>query len=165
MHIVNLLRRHFVCLLTCVLALVSKVLSVGEVIWAVNCGGDPHTDIHGIRYQRDPLQEGIVSDYGKNLHIQRVPAQDQILYQTERYHVSTFGYEFPIKQDGDYLVVLKFSEVWFTAPNKKVSFMFGTPRPLHAERNQIHAYQGGRACSCCSEMLTFSFIPGFPLSH
>ncbi len=52
--------------------------------------------------------------------IQRVVPQDAILYQTERYDTKTFGYDFPIKGDGDYVLVAKFSEVYFTAPNQKV---------------------------------------------
>ena len=91
------------------------------MIWAVNCGGESHTDIHGIRYEADPLQEvGFASDYGKNLLIQRVVPQDQILYQTERYHLSTFSYDIPVWKDGDYVLVMKFSEVWFTSTNQKV---------------------------------------------
>ena len=71
-------------------------------------------------YQADQLDIGIPSDYGKSLMIQRVIEEDQILYQTERYHVDSFGYDVPINKDGDYVLVLKFSEVWFTAPNQKV---------------------------------------------
>ena len=41
----------------------------------------------------------------------RVSQQDQILYQTERYHTTTFGYDMPVQGDGDYLLILKFSEV------------------------------------------------------
>lgn len=95
-------------------------MGIGEVIWAVNCGGEAHTDIHGIRYQEDNLQVGISSDYGKSLMIQRVVPQDQILYQTERYNMNTFGYTLPLTKDGNYVLVLKFSEVWFTSPGQKV---------------------------------------------
>ena len=66
---------------------------------------------------------GTSSDYGKQLLIGRVPQKDQILYQTERYHTSTFGYDIPITEDGRYLLVLKFSEVYFNAPNMKVSLV------------------------------------------
>ena len=52
--------------------------------------------------------------------IGRVPQQDQILYQTERYDTATFGYDIPVYDDGWYLLVLKFSEVYFNAPNMKV---------------------------------------------
>ena len=56
----------------------------------------------------------------------RVPEDDQILYQTERYHTSTFGYDIPVSEDGWYLLVLKFSEVYFNAPNMKVIMILNT---------------------------------------
>ncbi|ESO97776.1 hypothetical protein LOTGIDRAFT_103588 [Lottia gigantea] len=104
----------------CIALLFGQTFCNPEVAWAVNCGGSSHTDVHGIRYQADTLQIGFASDYGKSLLIQRVVPQDQILYQTERYHRSTFGYDIPVTKDGDYVLVLKFSEVWFTAPSQKV---------------------------------------------
>ena len=100
---------------------VAWAASPGEVIWAVNCGGDQHIDQYGIVYQRDPLQRtGVASDFGRSLMIQRVSPQDQIIYQTERYHTNNFAYDVPISRDGDYVLVLKFCEVWFTQPNQKV---------------------------------------------
>ena len=92
-----------------------------KVVYAVNCGGEAHTDIYGVQYLRDMSKVGTASDYGKQLLIGRVAQKDQILYQTERYHISTFGYDIPISEDGRYLLVLKFSEVYFNAPNMKVS--------------------------------------------
>lgn len=91
-----------------------------KVVYAVNCGGEGHTDTYGIQYLRDMNKVGTASDYGKQLLIGRVPQKDQILYQTERYHTNTFGYDIPIDEDGRYLLVLKFSEVYFNAPNMKV---------------------------------------------
>ncbi|XP_047099089.1 malectin-A [Schistocerca piceifrons] len=101
---------------------VSRVTSVGEVIYAINAGGESHTDSLGVRYERDPLhgKVGTASDYGKQLIIGRVPPTDQLLYQTERYHHSTFGYDIPIHEDGEYVMILKFCEVYFNAPNMKV---------------------------------------------
>lgn len=63
---------------------------------------------------------GIASDYGRRLIIQRVPPEDQILYQTERYSLSDFEYKVKIPKDGDYVLVLKFCEVYFNAANQKV---------------------------------------------
>ncbi|CAL1529905.1 unnamed protein product [Lymnaea stagnalis] len=103
-----------------VISLLMQTVHTLEVAWAVNCGGDEHTDVHGIHYQADPLDIGHRSDFGKSLMIQRVVPQDQILYQTERYHINTFGYDIPVYRDGDYVIVLKFSEVWFAAQNQKV---------------------------------------------
>ncbi|XP_076453284.1 malectin-B-like [Babylonia areolata] len=114
-------KTHFFFNFLIVLCLFSNAFAIGEMIWAINCGGNAHTDVHGIRYDSDPLRDvGFASDYGKNLIIQRVVPQDQILYQTERYHLSTFTYDMPVWKDGDYVLVMKFSEVWFMASNQKV---------------------------------------------
>lgn len=116
----NASQKHVLFSSVLAFCLLSNAVGIGDVIWAVNCGGEAHTDIHGIRYQADPLEVGFASEYGKNLIIQRVVPQDQVLYQTERYHLSTFSYDIPIWKDGDYVLVMKFSEVWFTSPNQKV---------------------------------------------
>ncbi|ELT91685.1 hypothetical protein CAPTEDRAFT_148335 [Capitella teleta] len=119
MYLSRATRELFALLLFIVLCTV-EVTGLGQVIWAVNSGGDAHVDVHGIRYQKDFLSDGVASDYGKSLFIQRVAPQDQILYQTERYHTVNFGYEVPVNKDGDYVIVLKFSEVWFTQAFQKV---------------------------------------------
>lgn len=94
----------------------------GQIIYAINAGGDAHVDHLGVHYEKDPLsgKVGTASDYGKQLMIGRVPPMDQILYQTERYHHNTFGYDIPIPGDGDYVLVLKFCEVYFNGANLKV---------------------------------------------
>ena len=43
-----------------------------------------------------------------------------ILYQTERYDLKPFSYEIELNTDGDYVLWMKFSEVWFNGPNLKV---------------------------------------------
>lgn len=95
-----------------------------EVVYAINAGGEAYTDQHNVAFERDPLMDrvGTASDYGKNLlTIGRVDYMpDEYLYQTERYHTSTFGYDLPLKGDGEYLLLLMFSEVYFKAPNMKV---------------------------------------------
>ena len=30
-----------------------KTVGLGDIIYAVNCGGEAHTDIYGIQYQKD----------------------------------------------------------------------------------------------------------------
>ena len=109
------------------LVVLLPTLEAYNLIYAVNCGGEEHEDSNGLRYERDPLKVGTASDFGKNLlMIGRVPQNDEILYQTERYHTNTFGYDLPLSGDGDYALVLKFCEVYFNAPNLKVSdFYFG----------------------------------------
>lgn len=77
--------------LACLLLLIKSIVGVGEIIFALNAGGEIVTDSYGIRYKRDYLSEGIASDYGKSLDIKRVPPSDKIIYQTERYSTETFG--------------------------------------------------------------------------
>ncbi|CAH8457943.1 unnamed protein product [Schistosoma rodhaini] len=92
----------------------------GEVVWAVNCGGPKHIDSHGVEYKADFLDMGTASDYGRSFAINRVPSADHIIYQTERYHNEDFSYPIPITSDGEYILTLKFSEVWFTERYQKV---------------------------------------------
>lgn len=93
-----------------------------EIIYAINCGSNEPIKIDDILYERDPLTDriGIASDYGKQLMIGRVSQAEEILYQTERYATNTFGYDLPVNGDGEYLLVLKFCEVYFNGPNLKV---------------------------------------------
>uniref|UniRef100_A0A3P9JWI5 Malectin n=1 Tax=Oryzias latipes TaxID=8090 RepID=A0A3P9JWI5_ORYLA len=93
-----------------------------RVIWAVNAGGEAHVDVHGIHFKKDPLEGkvGKASDYGVRLPILRSSPEDQILYQTERYNEDTFGYDIPIREEGNYILVLKFSEVYFAQSQQKV---------------------------------------------
>ena len=59
------------------------------MVYAVNCGGEAHTDMLGVKYERDDNRHGTPSDYGKQLVIGRVSQQDQILYQV-RYKLFKF---------------------------------------------------------------------------
>ena len=113
-----------------------EVTAVGEVVWAVNCGGDAHVDIFGVHYQRDWLNVGYASSHGRSIPIRRAATQDQILYQTERYHTTNFAYDLPVKDDGDYVLVMKFSEVWFTQPNQKVNTVYCSES--RSEFNSLH---------------------------
>ncbi|KAA3676681.1 uncharacterized protein DEA37_0004698 [Paragonimus westermani] len=101
------------------ICLISQCLANADVVWAVNCGGPAHVDVHGIEYLADPLSDGIASDYGMSFTINRIPLEDQILYQTERYNTGDFTYEIPFSEDGDYVLSLMFSEVYFSEPNQK----------------------------------------------
>jgi hypothetical protein len=42
------------------------------------------------------------------------------LYQTERWHSETFTYSLPLSESGKYVLILKFSEVYFNNANDKV---------------------------------------------
>ncbi|XP_018124303.1 malectin-B isoform X2 [Xenopus laevis] len=54
------------------------------------------------------------------LPILRSNPEDQVLYQTERYNEDSFGYDIPIKEEGEYVIVLKFAEVYFAQSQQKV---------------------------------------------
>lgn len=100
-----------------------QISSCLEIIYALNAGGEALTDSLGIRYKRDTSSDGVASDYGKALDIKRVGSQDKIIYQTERYAPETFGYSIPMpSEDGNYVLWLKFSEVWFNVPRMKVIY-------------------------------------------
>ncbi|EDW03614.1 GH10409 [Drosophila grimshawi] len=130
-----------------------------KVIYAVNAGGDRHTDQNGIHYTADTLKVGIASDYGKHLlMIGRVQEQDELLYRTERYHTTTFGYDFPADGDGDYALIMKFCEVYFDAPNRKVFDVLLNRR--HTVVKQLDIYnQVGRG-SAHDEIVYFKIING-----
>jgi hypothetical protein len=42
------------------------------------------------------------------------------VYQTERWYSETFTYSLPLKESGKYVIILKFSEVYFNNANEKV---------------------------------------------
>jgi len=116
------IKQGLMLVIVLVCAINGKADGGGRVIFGVNAGGEGHVDVNGVNYQKDPLKIGIASDYGKHLlAVGRVHPNDQVLYQTERYHHSTFGYDVPIVEDGPYVMVLKFCEVYFNAPNMKVT--------------------------------------------
>lgn len=62
----------------------------------------------------------LASDYGMRLPILRSSPEDQILYQTERYNEDTFGYDVPIREEGEYILVMKYAEVYFAQSQQKV---------------------------------------------
>lgn len=66
------------------------------------------------------LLSSVASDYGVRLPILRSSPEDQILYQTERYNEDTFGYDIPIREEGDYILVMKYAEVYFAQSQQKV---------------------------------------------
>uniref|UniRef100_A0A182SZI0 Malectin domain-containing protein n=1 Tax=Anopheles maculatus TaxID=74869 RepID=A0A182SZI0_9DIPT len=117
------LARLWLSVLAVLFSAKSSLGSTFNVIYAINAGGDAHTDSNGIYYLGDPLKGkvGTESDYGRQLlTINRVNKHDEILYQTERYHHDTFGYDIPVSGDGQYVLILKFCEVYFNGPNMKV---------------------------------------------
>lgn len=131
-----------------------------EVAYAINAGGEEHTDSDNIHYQRDPLMGkiGTASDFGKQYSIGRVPQWDEYLYQTERYHNDNFGYDIPVTQDSDYALVLKFSEVYFTSPNQKVFDVMLNNE--HIVVNQLDIYDQVGKITAHDEIIYFTVSRG-----
>ncbi|MBN3282565.1 MLEC protein, partial [Polyodon spathula] len=130
-----------------------------RVIWAVNCGGEAHTDAHGIQYKKDPLEGklGKASDYGMRLPILRSSPEDQILYQTERYNEDSFSYEVPIREEGEYVVVLKFAEVYFAQSQQKV---FDVKLNSHFVVKDLDIFDKVGHSTAHDEIVPFSIVKG-----
>ena len=112
------IKKHILLLLILPLISSSK-LDPSKVVHAINCGGYPYTDKAGISYSSDKFYDGgKTSDYGMNYDISNT--DDMIIYQTERWSSGTITYSLPLKGDGIYTLILKFSEVYFTRANEKV---------------------------------------------
>jgi hypothetical protein len=95
-------------------------LSPANVIYAVNCGGDAHTTATGVVYSKDQhFIGGVSSEFGKQLTPMKY-TDTPTVYSTERYGTSDFSYRVPVSGDGKYVLILKFSEVWFERENQKL---------------------------------------------
>jgi len=84
------------------------------VIWTVNAGGPKYTDGQGIVY-RGNTQFSTGYPYTTTKPI--AGTTDDRLYQSERY--GDFSYAIPVA-NGDYLVTLKFAEIYWTQPGQRV---------------------------------------------
>ena len=92
-----------------------------KVVAAINCGGNEYTDSNGIKYEADKyFNRGTSSEHGINFNIKNT--DDQILYQTERWNSETLTYSLPLKSNinGKYVLILKFSEVYFNHKGEKI---------------------------------------------
>jgi len=105
-------------LLTCFISAHSAI-NPSKVIYAVNCGGGSYTAPDGVIYAADKgYSAGVASDYGTQFTIKYT--KSPAVYQTERYALDTFSYEIPLTQAGKYVLILKFSEVYFNSEGEKI---------------------------------------------
>lgn len=91
-----------------------------KVVLAINCGGNQYTSTDGqVEYSEDKYYDkGSSSDHGLNYDISGT--NDALVYQTERWSSETMTYSLPLSRTGKYTLILKFSEVYFSEPKKKV---------------------------------------------
>lgn len=104
-----------------VLNFISCKLDTSKVIAAVNCGGNEYIDSNGVRYEADKyFNGGTSSEHGLNFDIKNT--DDPQLYQTERWSSETLTYSLPLKSNinGKYVLILKFSEVYFNSKGEKI---------------------------------------------
>jgi hypothetical protein len=85
-----------------------------SVIWTINAGGPKYTDQQGIVY-RGNTQSTTGRAYTTTAAI--AGTTDDRLYQSERY--GDFSFAIAVA-NGDYLVTLKFAEIYYTQPGKRV---------------------------------------------
>ena len=100
---------------------ISCKLDSSKVIAAINCGGDEYIDSNGVKYEADKyFNGGTPSEHGLNFNIKNT--DDELLYQTERWSSETLTYSLPLKSNinGKYVLILKFSEVYFNSKGEKI---------------------------------------------
>ena len=94
-------------------------LNPSNVEIAINCGGPEFRTKSGVTYQKDKyFIGGEASDFGINSEIKNT--KDKEIYQTERWSTEDLIYDIPLKKEGKYVLVLKFSEVYFNSKGEKM---------------------------------------------
>lgn len=91
-----------------------------KVLIAINCGGDDYEGSDGVTYIADKYYSGgSSSDFGLQYDIANT--KDEDIYQTERWSNGDLVYRLPVALvDGKYIIILKFSEVYFSAAEDKI---------------------------------------------
>jgi hypothetical protein len=104
---------------------INSKLNPSNVEIAINCGGPEFRTKAGVTYKKDEyFNGGEASDFGTNSEIKNT--KDKEIYQTERWSTEDLVYNIPLKKEGKYVLVLKFSEVYFNNKNEKIfDFKFG----------------------------------------
>ena len=98
---------------------INSRLNPSNVEIAINCGGPEFRTKARVTYQKDNyFVGGEASDFGINSEIKNT--KDKEIYQTERWSTEDLIYNLPLKKDGKYVLVLKFSEVYFNNKGEKI---------------------------------------------
>ena len=109
----------FIIFLSFHILFINSKLSPSNVEIAINCGGPEFRTKSGITYQKDRyFIGGEASDFGMNSEIKNT--KDKDIYQTERWSTEDLIYEIPIEKEGKYVLILKFSEVYFNSKGEKI---------------------------------------------
>jgi hypothetical protein len=109
----------FLLLISLNILYINSKLNPSNVEIAINCGGPEFRTKSGITYQKDKyFIGGEASDFGMNSEIKNT--KDKDIYQTERWSTEDLIYEIPIQNKGKYVLILKFSEVYFNSKGEKI---------------------------------------------
>ena len=101
------------------LSFINSKLNPSNVEIAINCGGPEFRTKSNIVYQKDKyFNGGEASDFGMNSEIKGTKEKE--IYQTERWSMDNLVYEIPIQNSGRFVLILKFSEVYFKKKKKKM---------------------------------------------
>jgi Malectin domain len=99
-----------------ILALATKAIAY-EQIYALNAGGDVITDSDGIQYQGRGSDD-FVSNWRDKLDLTNIAELDRDIYKAlnrlaGKQPVNKLAYNIPLKSDGFYALIAKFSYAWF----------------------------------------------------
>ena len=98
---------------------INSKLNPSNVEIAINCGGPEFRTKSGVTYQKDKyFVGGEASDFGMNSEIKNTKEKE--IYQTERWSTEDLIYNIPLKKEGKFVLVLKFSEVYFNNKGEKI---------------------------------------------
>ncbi len=102
----------------------TRKIQADQVELAIDCGSfvEFRTE-DGITYQKDQyFSESKVADYSLDSEKNGVEirfTKDQGLYFTERHQDYNFHYNLPLQQEGKYVIILRFTELYFQTRNKR----------------------------------------------
>ena len=109
----------YICFLSINIIYINSRLNPSNVEIAINCGGPEFRTKSGVTFQKDQyFVGGEASDFGTNSEIKNTKEKE--IYQTERWSTEDLVYNLPLKKDGKYVLVLKFSEVYFNNKGEKI---------------------------------------------
>lgn len=135
----------------------NKALVAKNVVYAVDCGSySPSKSIVGFTYQSDSgYSSGKVSDYTINEETKGIDikyTKDPHIYMTERHDEKTFSYEIPVKSPGKYVLIAKFSELYFSEKKKRVfNIRFGDKIVV----SNVDIYEKVRKAAAYDEYIEF----------
>lgn len=120
----------------------------GNVLYAVNCGGEEYIDSKGVIWSRDKDFDGGLTLGNTEIQYIRF-TQDPFIYMTERQHYDNFSYYLPRLPPGKYVIVLKFLE-YFNAKNRKIlNIAIGS----HVIASNMEVYEGIKDLAAIDEFI------------